>query len=518
MQQIWKQKTPEWAAFWAALIAGVVAHSFALVNVLQNYDNILQQPKGYGAGITSGRWLLSIMGDISEKFLDLGYNLPLVNGLGYLFLVALSAALIVHFLKIQNRLSVVLTGCLMATFPTVCSTMLFRFTSVYYGVCLLFSVLAALAIEKPRYGIVLSAIFTAFALGIYQAYTPVTIGLFVLMLMRSALEENADFRKLVILGIRCCAALAFGLALYFMLLKLSLAVYSCWGEVALDSYLGINEMGKIKLSELPYMLKKAWCSAVFFPLQDYCQMASSRVLKLMWTALMGMTAALGVYLLVGRRPKFLNAAFCCLMAFFFPLAVNFCVIMSPQGVYTMMTYSFVLFGCAPLMLLEFLPQQALQLRGKPLFRRIAAVVLGIIVFCNGYYANYHYTALYYSNRQVENYISGMVAQMRMTEGFTPEKKWVFIGVNHDPRLWDIWNTMPRYGGMVGCSSGALMQVGYSFGMWFDSYIGYGGGYVTEAEREALLEDQRVAQMPCWPTQGSMQVIDNYLVVKFEEIP
>lgn len=510
--------TPAWTAAWAALVSGIVAHSFALVNILHNYDNILQQPKGYGNGISLGRWLLAVLGDIGQNLFDLGYNLPLVNGLFYLLLIALSAALVVHLLHICKPVSAVLTGCLMSTFPTVCATMLFRFTTGYYGLCLLLSVLAAWVLEKPKYGIFLSALFTACALGIYQAYTPVTIGLFVLMLMRRSLEEDADFRGLVLLGFRCALSLVLGLAMYFILLKLSMAVYSLWGEMALDNYLGINEMGKFKLSELPFFLKKAWLNAVCFPLVDYCELASSWMLKLSWTGVMLMTLVLAVYLLVSRCTKPLNAMFCCLMVFLFPLAVNFQVIMSPQGVYTMMVYSFVLIGCAPLMLLEFLPPAALQVNGKQLFRGAMGVLLALVVFYNGYFANYHYTALYYSNRQVENYLSGMVAQMRMTEGFTPDKKWVFLGANRDPMFWDIWDTMPRYGGMHGCSAKELLNVDYSLSSWFHNYLGFGAPFASQGEKEALSADPRVSQMPCWPAQGSMQVIDDYLVVKFQESP
>ena len=64
-----------------------------------------------------------------------------------------------------------------------------------------------------------------------------------------------------------------------------------------------------------------------------------------------------------------------------------------------MAYSFVLLGCAPLMLAEFLDKPG---KKPETFRRILGLVLAGIVFYNGYYANYHYTALYYSNRQVEN--------------------------------------------------------------------------------------------------------------------
>ena len=51
----------------AALVCGVIAHSFALFNSIHNYDDILQQPTGYGAGITLGRWLLTVLGDFFHK-------------------------------------------------------------------------------------------------------------------------------------------------------------------------------------------------------------------------------------------------------------------------------------------------------------------------------------------------------------------------------------------------------------------------------------------------------------------
>lgn len=109
-------KTPEWTAALAAILSGVAAHAFGLVNVIHNYDDILQQPRGYGAGITSGRWLLEILGDLNDTLVQLNYNLPTMNGLGLLLLIALSTAILVNFLEIKNPVSAILTGCLMAPF------------------------------------------------------------------------------------------------------------------------------------------------------------------------------------------------------------------------------------------------------------------------------------------------------------------------------------------------------------------------------------------------------------------
>ena len=59
----------------SALLCGFLVHLYGLVNAVHNYDDILQLPKGYGAGVTLGRWFL-ILGDFCEKYLDLGYNNP----------------------------------------------------------------------------------------------------------------------------------------------------------------------------------------------------------------------------------------------------------------------------------------------------------------------------------------------------------------------------------------------------------------------------------------------------------
>lgn len=57
-----RKKTYPYAAL-SALIAGLMTHLFGWMNVLHNCDDIGQQAIGYGTGITSGRWLLSILGD-----------------------------------------------------------------------------------------------------------------------------------------------------------------------------------------------------------------------------------------------------------------------------------------------------------------------------------------------------------------------------------------------------------------------------------------------------------------------
>lgn len=508
-------KQPKWIAGVSAAVSGVVVHAFALVNVLHNYDNILQQPKGYGAGITSGRWFLSVLGDFCEDILGLGYNLSTVNGLLFLAMIALSAMLLVEILQIRSGVSSALLGCLMATFPTVCATMVFRYTAPYYGLSLLLSVFAARVADRGKLGMILSALCIAFSMGIYQAYVPFTIGIFLLVLMRQSLQEDAVLVKLILQGVRYCVCLILGVVLYFLFLKVAMALYSTAGEVVLDTYQGIDTMGKISLPQLPGLIRQAWVSAAMFTLRDYCGIAGTAVLKLLWSGLLLLIVLTAVLLLASRRAKILNCAFFCLMGLLFPLAINFIVVMAPEGiVYTIMVYSFVLVGCAPLMLAECLGEG--KLRG--LILRGIGLLMALIVFYNGNYANVNYTRLYYANRQVENYFSGMAAQIRMTEGYTPDTKLVVLGDRlQDPNMWEIWNAEPIYGGFAGSNAKGLINASYSVVLWIDHYLGVGIDTADDTVKAEMKNHPVVEQMPCWPSQGSLKVIDGCLILKLEEI-
>ena len=506
-------KKPEWIAALAAMGTGILVHAFALVNVIHNYDDILQQPKGYGAGITYGRWLLEALGDFNDAFVQLNYNLPTMNGLGFLFLIAVSTALMVNILEIRNPVSTVLAGCMMAAFPTVCATMVFRYTAPYYGVSLLLSVLAAWVVAKGKLGFLLSALCLALSMGIYQAYAPFTISLFVLVLLRDSLKKDAQLLPLIRRGVLYCLSLILGVILYFLFLKIAQNVYAVSAD-ALDSYQGIDSMGQISLAELPGILKNAWITAVFFPLNEYCVLATVRPLKVFWLILILVILLQVGYILLRMRTKPVMVAFCCLMGVLFPLSVNFIAVMVPDGiVYTIMAYSFVLIGCAPLVLLECMPKE--PDRPKVWLARVLGVLMAGIILYNGYYANVNYTALYYSNRQVENFVNSLMVQVRMTEGYTAEKEWVFVGDLDRFVMWDLWYETPYYGGIVGSNAQGLFNAKYSRDFWFGCYLGYSPLYASAEEQNAMRQDPRVDQMPCWPAEGCIRVIDDYVVLKFQ---
>lgn len=341
-------KSPEATAVVAALVCGFVTHLFGLVNVLHNYDDIGIQPFGYGTGITSGRWFLSALGDL---LCDLGisYNLPLVNGLLFLMLLAVAAGFTVNIFHIQNKQYAAVIGMLFTVFPAVTSTMFFRYTTVYYGIAILLSVLAAWVLPNRKGGLVISAVFSAMALGIYQAYIPITIGIFVIQLLQKAIGKKARFRELVREGIYDCVALLAGLVLYFALLVVFLKVYG----VSLSNYNGANEMGNLSLSEVPGLLYKTIYYFCMIPFKDYCGIAEMPIQRMAYLVLGICTAIVVLYALILEKGKIGHQLFICGMCVILPVAVNFVRVMFPNvWIYTLMLFSFALVPCVPLVLLE----------------------------------------------------------------------------------------------------------------------------------------------------------------------
>lgn len=501
------KKTPAWTAFLAALMAGALTHMFALVNVLHNFDDIANQPGGFGGGLSLGRWFLEITGQLALKT-GLNYNLPFVNGVIFLLLLAVSAGFLVSVLRIEKKLSGALIGCLFIVFPTVSATLFYRYTVIFYGVGVLFSVLAVWVLRRYRFGLLLSAALLCLSMGLYQAYAPLTIGLFVLQLIRQVLEGEKDLRRLVLDGLYDCLALLLGLLLYFAGMKAAEAV---WGA-PLEAYQGIDTMGQLALADIPRLIGQAFGSFFNITFRDYSGISSRKLIQLTYCAMGAVSAVTVSYILIARVKKLSLILAACLLCILFPIAVNFIVLMCPDSwIYTLMVYSFVLVGCFVIVTAECLGAEG---RFGKIMTRLAGLAAAFLIFCYGYYDNVNYSALYYANRQVENYVSSMVAQVRMTEGFTPEKQWVLIGEIKDPLLRSHWDEEANYGGN---SFAHHLLINYSRNEWFENYVGYDLPLVSEEEVAQIAGTGEVRAMPCWPSQGSIQVIGDKVIIKFQEI-
>ena len=504
-------KKAELMALKSTVIAGVITHLFALTNVLHNYDSVGLQPYGYGTGIESGRWMLNL---VAWRVIDWfgQYNLPMVNGLLMILLLAVAAAFFVSVYQLSEK-SAFCIGVIFATAPAVTSTMFFSYTAPFYGLAILLAVLAVWFLEKFRWGLVLSIGCTAASLGIYQAYAPLTIGMFVLLLMQRTLKNDTSVGKLILKGLYYCGAIALGVVAYYGALQILLNHY---GKV-LNEYQGISDMGKMGLGDILSYARHAIAAYFQMPFTNYCELAQTDLVKYSYLLLGGLLLVTVVYILVTRVRKILPAVFVGVLTVFFALGVGFIEVMVPNGsVYTIMVFSYVLVLCAPIVLweqVELPKRESFKKLGQAFGAAIMALVL-FVCFNYGYQANTNYTALYYANQKTVNYLNSLVVQVRMTDGFTADKEWALIGDIQDPLFEDTWASVPKYGGNP--TFGTLVN-DYAQYAWPREYMGVSIPYASEERTKELAMTEQVRAMPCWPDAGSIAVVDNTMVVKFEEL-
>lgn len=495
----------------STLIVGIITHLFALTNVLHNYDSVGLQPYGYGTGIESGRWFLNL---VAWRAIDWfgQYNVMMFNGLLMILLLAVSAALFVSVYRLSEK-SAICIGVVFATAPAVTSTMFFRYTAPFYGLAILLAVLAVWFLEKFRLGLVFSVGCTALALGLYQAYAPLTIGMFVLLLMQHTLRNDTPVGKLILKGLYYCAAIALGTVAYYIALQFLLNHY---GKV-LNEYQGISSMGSMGVADLLVRAKFAIVTYFKMPLTNYCDLAQTKPVVISYLLLEGLLLLTVVYLLMTRVRQILPTILMAVLVVCFALGVGFIEVMVPDGsVYTIMVFSYVLVLCAPLVLWELV-----ELPEKESFERIGracgSAIMALVLFVcinYGYQADTNYTALYYANQKTINYLNSLVVQVRMTEGFTSDKEWAFIGMIEDPMLEDTWESVPGFGG-----NPTFRKLVNDYGQyaWPREYLGVRIPYASEKRVSELAQLDKVKAMPCWPDAGSIAVVDNTMVLKFEEL-
>lgn len=503
--------------FLSVFCAGLLAHGFIITNILNNYDNITYTSGGYGAGLRSGRWFLEILGDTIEKIWG-NYTLPLFNGCLFITLIAVSACILASVLEIRSRFFKALAGMMMVVFPTIGSTMFFMYTAPYYGFAILLAVSGVYFAKKFEHGVVPAAVCFALSLGIYQAYLPFTASLFLLLLLRKGFSGQAvSGDELFTRAIRYLLSLILGVLFYVVTLRVFLALCN----ETLSSYQGINQMG-LQLKELPAIVKKAYDCFFSLSFQTQYGVNLTMLIKKSFLFVQVLSGLLFFWLLCyGKQPvvvKVLNTVFILL----FPLSVNGIILMCYHSyIYTIMVYGIVTLFFLPVVLLEVAVEQCSV---HPLHNMTKALsfalmfVFSLTVLNYIWQTNGNYMILYYVNRQTENYFVNLTGRIRSAEGYRQDLPLAVVGENFSDMTFDQRSFSSAaifdYGGK---SKSSDMINSYSRRYWLIHYVGYEQSFVSLEELGRLKENESVKNMPCYPDDGSIQVIDDVIVIKLEEI-
>lgn len=504
-------------AFFGTIVVGLMAHLYMFANKFYNYDELMNMPAGFGTGVESGRWFLTLLG--SKLAVEFGnYSIPLLNGMLSVLFLALSAVLVADMFKVKSKFFAAAIGGFMVAFPAVVCSFYFMYTVVFYYLALFMSVFAAYLVVKFPKNIVahgVSLVLIACAVGTYQAYFSNTACLLLMMVIMLCvgLYGEKTWKEILLTAVRYVAVLGVGLLCYFGLSKFFVAH---WG-VELLSYQGIDSMGKITPAQLLEAVGTCYKEFAKLCYADVNCLNPTSYVKKCFCLIMVIYVVGAFTKIFGEKGCIVKKVFMALGFGLLPLGSFLIYVMTPNGwVYTLMVYSVVF---VPVFALIWADHYTAVFDKKELLRKAtqwcAALLSVVMLAMYIWYANGCYLSLEYTKYHDMAYFETMVTQIKSAEGYQDDMAVALIGTTITDETDNMGSLMSPTFAMYGKSETNINA--YSRTYIITKLLGFAPKFCGYEEITELIKQDEVKQMPCYPDDGSVKVINDVVVVKLEEL-
>lgn len=343
----------------------------------------------------------------------------------------------------------------------------------------------------------LSVVLLAAALGIYQAYISVAACLYMLLMIEDVLDKDSSPVQIVLFGLRALALMAVSIAIYYGITQL---VFLATGT-EFNSYVTDNVNGSVSLLR---RVRTAYDSFLYvFEFRNFALITTeaSRYIHIILGALI--LLELGAIAWRNRKP--LNAALLLVLIALLPLAIEcMYLIMSKESIHTLVIYSFTAVYMLAIIVIERAAGGAPGARAETLF--LCCWQSSRSRTCTT--RTWSTSSSICSMRTRVRSTLRCARQIKDTEGFDENSRLAVLG--YQDNLLYIPEELDT--GLMMGPTHDLINV-YSRENFFRYYLGFDIPFADDEELEKLETDSRVAAMSEYPYYGSVQKIDDYIVVK-----
>ena len=497
------------SVFLSVMVFGLFAQGMGLFNKFSHHDDVAIL-FDMGTTVSSGRWTLQVLTWLEGLFYGTGNtSLPLFNGTVSLLCIGAVGGLLVTLMKIRNRVYCALLGCVMVAFPFVTALFAYMFTSHAYMIGLLMMTVSAFLICRriPWWGKVAAVCIGGAGVGIYQAFLPFFVTIILFDNIMELAEGDASWREII------RRAVIHGLCILGVML-----VYTAGNrfflhkyQVELSSYQGIDQMGRMTVQMLLERIGRAYREFVN-PTRGVFGDVYPGTLRAVYFLMLGLEGILALRLIVMTGKKSKGKAG--LLAFFFalvPLGTNLIYVMVEEEVHTLMVYGQVM----PTALFVWMADRLefSQPRWNRLVSPGAALVLGVMAVMYARYDNQCYLKDALHQQEAISYYTTLITRIKSQPGYRPEMEVFFVNADdpEDSTVYNIdeldfirinpyWHNSMEY---LHCPTREVFMR-----VWCGADFPWGWSALVESLPE-------VQAMPAYPADGSIRIIDDAVIVKFD---
>lgn len=496
--------------FCSTLIFGLLAHGMGLFNKFSHHDDILLL-FGTGTTFTSGRWMLHVLGWLEEcLFGPSHYSMPLYNGVFSILCCGVFACMMVDLMQIRNRICCAGLGALSVVFPVITAFFGFMYTMPYYMVALLMTAGAGCLVCKKRawWAKIIAMILGGCAVGIYQAFIPTLLTLFLIYDLKVLSETEESVKDFILraLGQILCALGI--MAFYYAANRLFLNKFG----LELSDYKGINQVSNVSLGG--YLARVGVAYREFFhPARNVIYDMYPMHLHYVYLGMLGVNLILCIRMAVRTageekgRAVLLGA-----VLLLFPLGCNFIFVMCGDEVHGLMTHAQMF----QMILFVWLADRTWlsKARGNRVLAGGMAIILALACVMYVRFDNQCYMKETFQKQQGITFFTNLASRIRSAPGYRAETPVRFLNEWNiqDPTLHDIkelsFIKLPPYNTTITEYLNA-----YSWAAFMERWCGFRPEYYWDPENEPG-DWPETKNMPHYPDDGSVKLIRGVLVVNF----
>ena len=511
--------------FLSAFICGLFAHIYALTNHLYNYDELWHTPTGFGTGLEVGRWALSITVWIQKVLFDDCFTIPFINGMLTIILYAVAACFVVSALDIKDEFYAIIVGGLMTTFPAFTCRMFFMFTTHYYAIGIAMAAAGAWIIAKKKLNILkvmIAIALTVYGMAIYQANFTTAVCILVGNLLVWLITENVELKTAIKKCINYVLYLGACMTLFLAGSKIALSITG----KQMETYENLDQMGRLSMEQLIEGIIRCYKTFFKLPIIDVYSMNPNRIVKITFLICFLVFLYTFVKVWMMKKEVYLKVLVSLVFAVL-PIAVNLIIIMaiSSGTMYSIMVYEIVFVFIISIACLEAIrtcnsditaiPNKMVIDKAGTLLNYVTAVMLVITVITYIWFANGNYLAMEYTNQHDNAYYQTLMTQIKSVDGYHADMPITMIG---KPVVDSTYTRQDMIGGTFNISGKSSTNINtYSSWNIMTRVLGYDPVNRNSDEEEEYFRGlDEVVNMPCYPSTGSIKIIDDTIVIKFQE--
>ena len=497
--------------FLSTIIFGFLSQGMGIFNKYSYSDDIGSGFSCLGATITSGRWMLEVLSKI-ELFIfgDGHYSLPVFNGIVALFYIGLTSCLLISLFKCQNIILCFCLGGIMVAFPTITGIFgyIFAAPSYMFGMLMGVTGLYLICKETKKINIIIGILLMSCSVGVYQAFIPLFLGLFVIYLIMFCVNNSTDTKLIIREIVKIIIAILSFICIYFVVNKFALYI----SKSELTSYLGINTMGDESLLE--YFSRAIYAYGRFFILNnssDYYMYYGNIRIVYYFILIVSLLLFVLLFIKIWKINKLNSFILLCLFACV-PLASNFIFVMvESNNVHALMVYGQIIPYILAIVLFDNDQVENNFIKIVSITGIIALLLINIM-YCR--FDNQCYLYAEFSQQEAISYFTILITRIKSCDNYDDELpvSFVFIDGSHieDKSMYDFEHLnhikVNPYDDMYHYVNN------YEWKTFMKRWCGYSPEIVDGSD---LMTNQEVLEMSCYPDAGSIKVVDNRIVVRFQ---